>query len=234
MKLAIMQPYLFPYIGYFQLLNLVDTFIIYDDVQFIKGGWINRNNLLISGKKKLFGFSLKKSSTFSNICDREFDIYKFEKEKSKLLKSIQQSYVKAPLYYEVYDLVKRIFDKKDINVVDFIESSLVIIMDYLGVKTQLIRSSNIDFNKELKSQERVLELCNKLDATNYINPIGGIKLYHKKDFLDKNIELSFIETSDIEYKQFSDDFIPFLSIVDIMMFNTVDEISSLLNKYELV
>jgi len=229
-----MQPYLFPYIGYFQLLNWADTFVIYDDVQFIKGGWINRNNLLISGNKKLFGLSLKNDSTFSNICDREFDSNKFEKEKSKLLKSIQQSYSKAPHYSNVYELVKNIFDIKDTNVVNFIELSLINIMDFLRIKTQLIRSSNIDFNKELKSQDRVLELCSKLDATRYVNPIGGIELYSKEVFNNNNIELYFLKTSDINYKQFGDDYIPFLSIIDVMMFNSVEEISSFLNKYELV
>lgn len=234
MNLAIMQPYLFPYIGYFQLLNWADTFVLYDDVQFIKGGWINRNNLLISGKKKLFGLSLKNDSTFSNIYDREFDVNKFEKEKSKLLKSIKQSYVKAPYYQTVFDIIKNIFEYKETNVVDFIEISLKEIMKYLDIKTILVRSSNIDFNKELKSQARVIDVCSKFDTKQYVNPIGGIDLYSKDVFLDNNIELAFIKTLDITYKQFTNEFVPFLSIIDIMMFNSIDKIHEMLERFELV
>lgn len=234
MNLAIMQPYLFPYIGYFQLLNWADTFVIYDDVQFIKGGWINRNNLLISNRKKLFGLSIKNDSTFSNICDRVFDDSKYEREKKKLLKSIQQSYNKAPFFKDVFDLLKLIFECKETNIVDFIELSLKEIMKYLNINTTIIRSSNIDFNKELKSQNRVLEVCSKLNASHYVNPIGGRELYSKEDFKKNNIELRFIQSLDIEYKQFNEEYVPFLSIIDILMFNSIVETKNLLDKYNLV
>lgn len=234
MKLAIMQPYLFPYIGYFQLLNWADTFVIYDDVQFIKRGWINRNNLLISNKKNLFCLSVKHDSQFLNICDRVFDVSKYEREKIKLLKSIHQSYHKAPFFEEVFDIVKDIFECKSTSIVDFVEFSLKEIMKYLDISTTIVRSSTLDFDKQLKSQDRILSICRLLGTDHYVNPIGGRELYSKDKFKTNNIDISFIKTSDIQYKQFTDEFVPFLSIIDVMMFNSKKEISELLGDYKLV
>jgi len=229
-----MQPYLFPYIGYFQLMNLADTFVVYDDVQYIKGGWINRNNILVSGERKLFNLSLKNDSTFSNINERFFDVAKFEREKIKLLKTISQSYSKATYFKEAYSLIESILSNSEIQLSEFIIKSIVKINEYLQIDTAILKSSEIEFDKRLKAQERVINLCENLKAQHYINPIGGIELYSKGKFQESGIILNFIKTNEIIYKQFSDNFISNLSIIDVMMFNSPETINKMLNQYELV
>ncbi|MGB5990060.1 MAG: WbqC family protein [Marinifilaceae bacterium] len=234
MKLAIMQPYLFPYIGYFQLMNLADTFVVYDDVQFIKGGWINRNNILVSGSKKMFNLSLRKDSTFANINERFLDETKFDKEVVKFLRTIVQSYSKAPFFKETHNLLEDIFSCKERGLSEFITNSLMKINEYLGIKTSIKVSSKLSYDKDFKAQERVLSLCASFMPKFYINPIGGVDLYSKEMFQNNNIELFFVKTKEINYAQFNKDFEPNLSIIDVMMFNSVESIQEMLTNFELI
>jgi hypothetical protein len=234
MKLAIMQPYLFPYIGYFQLMNLADAFVVYDDVQFIKGGWINRNNILVSGNKKMFNLSLKKDSTFANINERFFDETKFDKEIVKFLRTIGQSYSKAPFFKETYNLLEDIFSCKERGLSEFITNSLMKINEYLGIRTSIKVSSKLSYDKDFKAQERVLALCSSFKPKFYINPIGGVDLYSKETFKQNDIKLNFLRTQDINYAQFNKDFEPNLSIIDVMMFNSVESIQDMMTKFELI
>ena len=234
MKLAIMQPYLFPYIGYFQLMNLADTFVVYDDVQYINRGWINRNNILVSGSKSIFSFSVIKDSSHKNINERYFDKNRFEIETKKFLKTLTYSYSKAPYFQKVYSLIESILIFDDFIVSEFINNSLINICNYIGITTKLIKSSDINIDNALKSQDRILALCEALGAKQYTNPIGGVELYSKSKFNEQGIELNFIKTDEIIYKQFSNDFVSNLSIIDVMMFNSPYEIKEMLNQYELV
>ena len=84
MKLAIMQPYFFPYIGYFQLIKSVDEFVIYDNIQYTKKGWINRNRILVNGTDYLISLPLKKDSDYLNVVDRQL-AESWEKDRTKLL-----------------------------------------------------------------------------------------------------------------------------------------------------
>ena len=229
MTLAIMQPYLFPYIGYWQLINAVDTFVIYDDVNFIKQGYINRNSILSNGKSQQFTLELIGAS--SNKLIKEIEI---GNNANKILKTIKQSYIKAPLFENVISLLEEILTNKEKNLAKYIGYSLEKISQYLEINTKFIYSSNIEKDNTLKAQDKVLEMCNILKADKYINAIGGQELYNKEIFKENGIELNFLKTELVEYKQFKNDFVPYLSIIDILMFNSKDEIKNMLNRYELV
>lgn len=224
-----MQPYLFPYIGYFQLMNAVDKFIIYDDVNYIKQGWIHRNRILLNGKDFLFTLGVKGAGSFKKINEVEVG-----NPNDKILKTIIQAYRKAPFYSEAFPCIEEILLNNEKNLSKFIIFSLKKIADYLGIKTILFISSKIEKNNELKAQEKVIEICKRMKADIYINAVGGKELYNKERFLKDNIELKFIQSELAEYKQFDNEFVPGLSIIDIMMFNSKDKIQKLLSRYELV
>lgn len=232
MKLGIMQPYFLPYIGYWQLLNAVDRYVIYDDVNFIKGGWINRNRMLINGEASLFNIQMQGASP--NKLINEIEVSKNAIWKKKLLKTIQNTYSKAPFYEDVYRVLESIINYDESNLAKYLENSIKQICTYLNIETDIIISSDIIKNNDLKSQDKVIEICKKLDAQEYYNAIGGEELYSKGDFEKENLQLKFLKTKNIKYKQFNDNFIANLSIVDVMMFNTIEEISIKLNEYELL
>ena len=229
MKLGIMQPYFLPYIGYFQLISAVDKYVIYDDVQYIKGGWINRNKMLLNGKD--FMFNLLLSGASPNKLINEITV---NENQTSMIKTIQSAYGKAPYFNDIFPLMNRIFEFEDKNLGKFLGNSLIQIADYLKFNTKFIYSSEINKDNSLKAQDKVLQICKILGATEYINAIGGQELYSKKDFKQHNIELKFLKTEIIEYKQFKSEFVPYLSILDVMMFNSVEEINEMLDKYELI
>ena len=232
MKIGIMQPYFFPYIGYWQLLNAVDCYIIYDDVNFIKGGWINRNNLLMNGKSVRFNIQMQGASP--NKLINEIEISQNNIWKIKLLKTIENCYRRAPYYQQVYPIISKIVNLEEKNLSKYIEYSIRSICEYLKIDTQVIISSDLNKNNNLKGKEKVIEICKKLNASEYYNAIGGQELYSKEEFIESGIELRFLKTENIEYKQFNNEFIPNLSILDVMMFNSVEEINKLLAQYKLV
>jgi len=229
MTLAIMQPYLFPYIGYWQLIEAVDTFVIYDDVNFIKQGYINRNNILSNGNKQTFTLELIGAS--SNKLINEILVGRNVK---KLLKTIKQNYIKAPYFKDTFPVIENILNNKEKNLARFVGYSLQKLSYYLDIDTKFIYSSDIEKDNTLKGQDKVLTICNILKADKYINAIGGQKLYSKEIFKKNGIELNFLKSELIEYKQFKNDFIPNLSIIDILMFNNKDNIKKMLKRYELI
>lgn len=222
-----MQPYFLPYIGYFKLISQVDTFVIYEDVNFIKKGWINRNNILVNGKQFLFTIPLKLAS--QNKLINEIEIDENSAWKNNLLKTIYLAYSKAPFFDEVYPVIQEIIEFQETNISKFIIYSLKRICNFLDIKTNIIISSELEKNNHLKGQEKIIEICQKLDATQYINAPGGKDLYEEKEFLNKNIILKFIDASPIIYPQFKNTFIPYLSIIDVMMFNSSKTILEFLN-----
>jgi hypothetical protein len=236
MKIAIMQPYLFPYIGYFQLINAVDKFIVYDDVNYIKQGWINRNFILVQGKPLLFTLPLKNQSSFSKINEIEINNKQYSFWVEKFLKTLEMTYKKAPMYNEVMALLLELLNhtNNSQNISTFNYNCLKSICNYTGIKTELISSSSIYNNSDLKAQDRILDICAIEKATIYINPIGGRDLYNKSDFENNGINLFFLKTQPFLYKQFSYEFLPWLSMIDIIMFNSKVEISAFLENYELI
>ena len=232
MKLAIMQPYFFPYLGYWQMINAVDKFVIYDDVNFIKGGWINRNNMIINGCGHLFTLPLLEASPYKHI--NEIKITNNEKQKQKLLKSFEISYSKAPYKNDVMALLEDIILQKEENLHLFLKYQFEKVFEYLNINTEILLSSDIEKTDNLHAQDRVIDICKRLNTTQYINAIGGQELYNKDDFIRNNIQLNFIKMDDIQYKQFNNVFVSNLSIIDVMMFNSRDEVIQLLERYTLI
>lgn len=229
MTVAIMQPYLFPYIGYWQLINAVDTFVIYDDVNYINKGYINRNSIIVNGKSQQFTLELIGAS--QNKLINEIEVGNNSK---KLLKTIEMSYKKAPYFDIVFPAIEDVLSQKENNLAKFIGYSIQKISNYLEISTKFIYSSDIEKDNSLKAQDKILDICQKLNAINYINAIGGQELYDKEKFQAENIKLNFLETKTTEYKQFKNEFIPYLSIIDVMMFSNRDEIKSMLREYKLI
>jgi len=229
MNLAVMQPYLFPYIGYWQLIDAVDIFIIYDDVNFIKQGYINRNNILQKQKAHLFTLELIGASSNKKIND-----IKIGGNSNKLLRTIKQNYSKAPFYEDVSQVLEEILNNEEKELSKFLGFSLVKIAKYLNINTKFLYSSDIKNDKTFKVQDRLIEMSKILNATGYINSIGGIELYDKEVFSQNDINLSFLKTHEISYKQFNNEFVPNLSIVDILMFNSKDNIKNMLTQFELI
>lgn len=233
MKLAIMQPYFLPYIGYFQLMNAVDQFVVYDNIEFTKRGWFHRNRILVNGTDKMFSIPLKNDSDYLDVVQREL-AESFDKKSQQIIRTIEASYRKAPYYKEVMPLVQECFQRRCGSLFDFIYAALIVLMRCLQIDTEIIISSSIDIDHTLKSQDKVLAICKSLNADTYINAIGGQGLYAPEAFDNNGIELRFIKTKPIEYKQLSDKFIPWLSIIDVMMFNSKEEIQEYLKSYTLI
>ncbi len=232
MKIAIVQPYFLPYLGYFQLINAVDRFVIYDDVNYMKKKWINRNSILIANRPNFFIVPLKKLSQNKLIKDIEiaFDL----NWKSKILKKVELAYRKAPYFQRAFDLFEDIVKQNHTHISELAYSSLKKVSAYLNISTQLIPSSTIYGNSNLKSQNRIIDICIKEKADRYINPIGGIDLYSQESFLSHQIRLNFLQSEPIAYPQFKSEFVPHLSILDTIMFNDVATVQKFLNNYKLI
>ncbi|MFW6046621.1 MAG: WbqC family protein [Candidatus Woesearchaeota archaeon] len=230
MRLAIMQPYFFPYIGYFQLIKAVDKLIFYDDVNFIKRGWINRNRIIINNSAKHFTVQLLDASQ-----NKLINEVKFIDNRPKLLKTIKMAYKKAPFYKKCMPLIQEIMNYETQNISDLAVYSVKKVCEYLDLKTQFETSSEkYTATRGFEKSKRLKEICKLNKASNYVNPIGGQKIYNKEDFQKEGIKLQFIKPNITEYKQFNNEFIPGLSILDIMMFNSVADIHNMLDNYELI
>lgn len=232
-RLAIMQPYFLPYLGYWQLIACADLFVVYDNIKFTKSGWFHRNNILLNQQKHLFTLPVRKDSDFLNVADR-YLAENAEQMMSKLLRKIENEYKHAPFFSSIFPLLQHIFFYEEQNLFRFLFHSIQQICGYLHIKTPLLISSTVEDNSELKSQERVVALCQKLHANHYINPIGGLTLYQDSAFKQKGITLSFLESQCPAYPQQTKEFVSHLSIIDILMFNSIDDIQSMLTKFKLV
>jgi len=231
-RIAIMQPYFFPYIGYFQLIAASDVFVLHDDVQCIKGGWINRNRILLNGESRMITFPVQKDAYDLPINARS---YVDDKQARKdIINLVRQAYARAPCYRQVFAMLEELVMFEDRNIARFNENLIRRIADYLGLGCKIITSSGMEKDDSLAGEPRVLDICKRLDATAYTNPIGGTELYHKEAFQRCGITLSFLEAENVRYEQYKDTWVPFLSIIDVLMFNPVEEIRRLLTGYRLL
>ncbi len=237
MKLGIMQPYFFPYLGYWQLMNAVDEYLIIDDVNFIKNGYINRNRILVNGEVFNFGISVRKASQNRLICEHETCLN--EEAADKLLATLQSSYARAPYFKETYEHVKEVIEygltDKGRNLADFLDNANRLTAKALGITTPIYRTSkDLSYDRSNKKEHLVAAICKERRATEYYNAIGGESIYCQKFFRERGITLRFLKTDeDLTYKQFRDEFVPNLSIIDVMMFNNKEQIQKLLGRYSL-
>lgn len=222
MKIAIMQPYFLPYIGYFQLIGAVDLFVVYDNIKYTKKGWINRNRIADRFSESVISLPLKAGSDSLDVCERElaesFDGNKF-------LQKFSGSYRAAPQYKAVHDLLNCIMQTDSRNLFDFIHASLQHVCAYTGLTTPMVVSSSIPLDHTLRGKDKVLALCKELGATQYINPIGGVDLYDKAEFAAQGVELGFLQAQEFVYPRMGGVLIPWLSFIDVLMYNPLETVS---------
>ena len=217
-RVAIMQPYFLPYIGYWQLMHSVDVFVVYDNIKFTKKGWINRNRYLLDGADAIFSIPLTKGSDYLSIAERRV-ADSFESEGKKLIRKLESAYRKAPFFDEGMEVFRSCVEMPDRNLFEFIFKSILKVKATLKIDTELVISSELEINCDLVGQDRVIATCKALAATDYINPIGGMALYSKQVFSDAGIQLHFQRVRPYQFLQFDQEFIPHLSIIDVLMFN---------------
>lgn len=232
MKLAIMQPYFFPYLGYWQLIHAVDRFVIYDDVNYIKGGWVNRNRILINGEPSYFTIPLQQASAYKRICD--LSILPAVSWCDKMVKMVSNTYRKAPFFADVFPVFEKIIRYQADNLSDYLVYQLQTLSQFMGITTEFVATSRCYQNSYLSGQVRVLDICEREGAAVYINPQGGQGLYDGGSFRDAGINLEFIVMRILPYKQRSAGFIPYLSIIDALMEIGTDEITKHLGAIELI
>ena len=232
MKLGIMQPYYLPYIGYWQLLNAVDKYVIYDDVNFIKGGWINRNRILNNGRVQYINVLMQGASSYKHI--NEIRVQNNEPIIEKTKKTLWNAYHKCNEFEKVFPLLCEVLDNGRDNLAEYLEFSIRKICQYLEIETELYVSSEIEKNNALHGEEKVLDICDKMGANVYYNAVGGRELYHFEKFEKYGVKLSFVKTNEIEYPQKNDKFVPNLSIIDVMMYNNISKIKRMLQEYTII
>jgi hypothetical protein len=232
MKVGVMQPYFFPYIGYWQLLSAVDRYVILDDVNFIKRGWINRNRILNGDKDEFIRITIENISQNRKIDEH----FLFEKEKcfETLRRTIRERYARAPYFQETYGLIDNVLSFDGDNVADFLSYQIREVCAHLDIETEILRSSQLQKDESLKAQDRIIDLCRRLGADEYYNAIGGVELYDKESFENAGMRLHFLRARLGEYPQYGGEFVPGLSIIDVMMFNDRDAVKAMLEDYELV
>lgn len=229
MTVAGNQPYFLPYLGYWQLIHAADRFLIADDIDYIKGGWINRNRILIDGNPHYFRVEKAGHAESRLIRDKQVSMNPFGvKEK---LKTLEMAYRRAPCFAEGYALAERILTWPERNLSLFLEHSIREVCAYLGITTPLGRTSDLPGNNLLRREERIYDFCRRLGADTYINLPGGQKLYDYREFARHGIRLRFILPNLTPYVQFGRPFVERLSILDAIMFNPPDTLHAMLDDY---
>ncbi len=234
MKLAIMQPYLFPYIGYFQLIREVDVFVLYDDVNFRKQSWINRNRILLNGQEHLFTIPCRSISSYKKINEVEIDTSK--PSYRKFQKLLEQAYTKSSNYGSTNELIQECLKRNDEKIAQLAEHSIRTVCTHLNIDTTILNSSeHFSQHTDQERTERIINICKETGANQYINAAGGQELYSKQEFSNSNIELSYlIPNQDIVYKQANtDEFVPWLSIIDVLMHNPREKVIEFTGAYQL-
>lgn len=241
MSLAAMQPYLFPYLGYFQLMDCVDTYVFCGDLQYIKRGWVNRNRIFTDFRKRevqYFSFSVSKDIYTKKINQRYY--CNLKSDCNKLKNILFQNYKRALNFEEAYCVIEEAMKFQNDNVAYFNMHANYKIAEYLGIKTKITCTDIIEnemfWNKfyQLDYENRAIFICHYFKEKYYINAIGGASLYHKNIFSAQDVELKFIKMDEIIYPQFQGPFISGLSIIDVIMHNKIQDVKQLLGKYQLI
>ena len=230
--IAIMQPYFFPYIGYWQLIHAVDRFVIYDDVNYIKGGWINRNRLLINGEPVYITVPLYQSSPYKRICDTTLQPSTIWR--NKLVKMVEITYRKAPCFAEAFPVIESLIRYEADNLADYLAHQLQMLAAFMGIKTVFVLTSRCYDNEHLSGQSRVLDICKREKASIYLNLRGGQSLYDAEIFRGSGITLRFTAIHPLPYKQRGGEFSPYLSIIDALMEVGPVEIKRHLDAFDLI
>ncbi|MGI6117405.1 MAG: WbqC family protein [Bilifractor sp.] len=234
MKVAIHQPYFMPYIAYWSLISSVDVFATADNYNYIKGGWINRNRILVNGDAHYFNIEVHHASQNKMINELELaDI-----DVPLKLRQLEVAYGRAPHFREGMELMEKVFDTEEKNLANFLFLSIGLVCDYLEIDTKLIRTSDIEQDPSLKRADRIYDYCRKLGADTYYNAIGGTELYSFDEFAARGMKLGFIQEIPVECHQTlggkTGEFIPHLSIIDVIMFNSREECRKMVQSYRVI
>lgn len=232
LRLGVMQPYFFPYLGYWQMIHAVDKYVIFDDVNYIKRGWIARNRIKANGQAIRFGIAVRKVS--QNRLITEHERMASPEEAGKLLHELDMAYHKAPYYDQVMPLMERILGNTETNLADYLSYEIMQVCDYLGISTPILRSSRMEYDHSGNGQDKILDLCKVTGSDSYVNAIGGRELYDHDRFRREGVELSFLKMRQVQYEQGEGEFIPSLSIIDVMMNNSHEQLDELLSQYDFV
>lgn len=226
-----MQPYFLPYIGYWQLLAAVDRFVLYDNIQYTKKGWINRNRFLRNGTDAFFTVPVRKGAHLADVAERaiadDFD-------PRTVLNPLAAAYRKAPFFDAAFPIVERVVAAAPRNLFEYLHHGLQVVADYLEIRTPIVVSSSVAIDHQLAGERKVLALCEASGATRYVNSIGGRELYSASTFAGHGIELKFLQSRPVTYRQYGQAFVPGLSIVDVLMFNSRDAVRGMLGAYDLI
>lgn len=229
MKIAVMQPYLFPYLGYYQLVRCVDTFVIYDDVNYIPRGYVNRNYILYQGRKWRFTVPVIGASIHKKI-----HTLTFSTDVNCVLKSIRHAYSKAPYFDAVFPMVEGVLERENRGVADMCIRGISEVLGYLEVGTSLHRSSRMTYKQNPERSQNLMAICSALGARDYVNSLGGRLLYDKKEFASCGYNLWFLKPREVRYRQGKEEFVPNLSMIDVLMWCSRDQVLALLDEYDLV
>jgi len=231
-KVAVMQPYLFPYIGYFQLIKSVDTFVVFDNVNYIKKGWINRNRIVFDGREKLFTIPLIKAS--QNRLIGEIELFNWVQSKAHFLDLIKSAYSRSPQFFQVMPIIELSLNYPGTFVSGLSVFSLQVISNFLGIATEFIPASNFLNLDNEKGEKKILSILTQLNASEYVNAPGGRDLYNQEEFNKLGFALRFLQAPQIIiYQQNSDSFIPNLSIIDLLMNVEKERVIKMVNDYKL-
>jgi hypothetical protein len=232
-SVAIMQPYFFPYLGYFQLIDAVDKFVCFDDVNYIKKGWINRNQILVDGQPHMFTIPLTGASQNRKI--NELNLNDYSKWSFAFLKMVQLNYAKCTQYEVLYPWLEELLNRSFIGIAELNYTTIIEVLKLLGMDFHKVQATSSSYkNQSLSAQERILDICLQEQANKYVNPIGGQELYQKEFFSRRKVELSFLKSNSITYPQKSDIFVPYMSILDVLFNVSKHEIVTMLKNYELI
>lgn len=226
MIVSIMQPYLFPWIGYFQLIAQADVFVLYDDASYIKQGYINRNALLSAGQVQRFTLPVPGASSNKRIGDLAFDT-----QVEKLLKTLRQNYLHAPAFQNVMPLIEDVLLHSDRDITASCQRAIENILGYLGLTRRLIRSSALDYDRTENAENKVIGMCKALGGDIYVNSTGGRHLYSAPAFAAQGITLRFLQANNVAYDQGTPEFVPNLSIIDVLMHCTPAAVRQALDHY---
>ena len=231
-----MQPYVFPYLGYYQLIRAVDHFVVLDDVTYIKQGWINRNQILVEGRAAMFSVPLEGASSHAMIRDVLVNGKSYSHWRTKFLKTLAFNYRKAPFFAEIGPIVEDVIaapGTERVSIRDIAVHSLDAVMRYLRVPFPYSLSSDYAKPDDVRGADRVLLLCRARGADTYCNLPGGAKLYDRDAFRSQGITLEFLTPHDVVYPQNRANFVPGLSMLDVLMFNSREAVRTMLGAYAL-
>ena len=230
MILAANQPYFLPYIGYWQLIRAADLFLIGDDYQYRARSWISRNRILLHGKPAWFGLEIENAGSF-RLCS---ELHRLQINRKKKINQLYDAYHRAPYYEEGLRLMEEILNCGETVLSEYLLHTIRIICSYLDIDTPIGRTSELPGNSVYRREERIYDMCHRLGADTYINPIGGTQLYSFSEFRKQGITLKFLRADQIVYRQYDNDFAANLSILDLIMFNSREEVIRMLDRFTLI